>query len=145
MPLHPAIVILPICLGLGLLALDGYGLLSREATRRWSLVTHLGLLGAAIAASASGEAEVARIPIDEQLRPVITAHETWGTRVSFLVGAALALRVLTWRRASAWRRWALAACSLVLAGGLLYTAHLGGRAVFEHGAGVQVSGPAQGM
>lgn len=100
------------------------------------LALHVLLAGACLAAALTGQAEGGRIPVDEQARPLLASHDAWATRLSFAAGGLLLLRLGLWRRRERPLAVALAVASLLLALGLLGTARLGGRLVFEHGAGV---------
>ena len=106
---------------------------SLKAAGFWSLVG--GVLGAVLAV-ASGLIAEDRIQHSEAGHQIMEVHETWAISVS--IGFVV---LAVWRL---WRRGVLPgperAIYLVLASlgalAILYTAHLGGTMVFEHGAGV---------
>ena len=106
---------------------------SLKAAGFWTLIG--GVLGS-ILAVASGLIAEDRIAHSEVVHQIMERHETWAISVSI----AFAL-LAVWRL---WRRGALPRAErpvyLILASvgalAILYTAHLGGTMVYQHGAGV---------
>lgn len=135
MPLHPTLVVAPLVLAWLLVAAD-ISRLRGACGQAVPLALHVLMVVACIGASLSGEAEAGRVPVDDGVRPHLRAHDAWATRISFATGGALLLRLGLWRHQGRRALAGLGLVSLLLALGILGTARLGGRLVFEHGVGV---------
>ncbi len=142
LPLHPAVVHLPIGLAVAwplacavlLLALARGWL----PARAWWGAVGLGALLAAgaLAAVETGEDEH-EVVEDVVSHDLVEEHEEWGERVLWAAAAGLLLSLAGVRssgRGVRAARWATLAVSLLVLGGILQTGHLGGRLVYVHGA-----------
>lgn len=150
LPLHPAIVHLPLGLAfiLPVLALGFTWALWKGAVQRrtWAAVVALQalLLGAGLLAMNTGEREEDRV---ERVVPgaALKEHETraeqfvWGTGATLLL-AALVLVCRNPRTARA-LTVATVAGTVIVAAAAIRVGHAGGRLVYEHNAGAAYSAP----
>ncbi len=132
--LHPAVVHFPIALGVvGALAAL-LSLLIRKEWFRWfaPILLSLALLGA-VAAYFSGQSGEDRAEALKVPREAIAAHEESSL---YVLGFLALATLLTWATQARRRsEWLSALFAVAAAVAILYTAHLGGRLVFIHGAG----------
>lgn len=147
LPLHPAIVHIPIGLAvvlplvaLGVALALGRGALPRSA---WTLVVGLQalLLASAFAALLSGEreGEQAEATVSESL---VEHHEEAGEAMTWVGGAVLAiagLALVLKERPARWLRLATVVGTVVVLVMAFQTGHSGGELVFVHGANVKAA------
>ena len=132
--IHPITVHFPIALLTAAFLVETLALLFHRP--EWSRVSlwclGLGVLGAAAAVLAGRQAmETAKHSFE--IHQVMELHEYIGYGV--LAGS---VAILGWRylsRGSRGRQWAGWGLLAVLCGGMAYSAHLGGRLVYEYGVG----------
>jgi uncharacterized membrane protein len=153
LPLHPAIVHLPLGLAFLMPALAigfGWALWKRRVRpRAWVSIIALQavLLGAGLVAMNTGEREEDRV---ERVVPKAALHQheelaeqfVWATGATLLV----ATLVLVVRKPEISRALAAATVvgTLVVAASAVRVGHAGGRLVYEHNAGAAYSTPTQG-
>ncbi len=132
--LHPAVVHFPIALGVVGAFFAVVYLFLRKEWLRWfaPVLLSIALLGA-VGAYFSGQnaedrAEALRVPEN-----AIHQHEESSLYGLGLIGLATLLSWATHARRRG--EWLAAIVAVVAAGAILYTAHLGGKLVFIHGAG----------
>ncbi len=134
--LHPLVVHFPVALLLAAFLIETLALLfKRPAWHRvslWNLC--LGVLGAAVAV-VTGRQAMTVAKHSFQIYQVMTLHENLGYGV-----AALVLLVASWRLAARdqlkrWARWVTWALLAAASGMMVFSAHLGGRMVYEFGVG----------
>jgi len=144
-PFHPQIVHTPIVM---LIFSAFFAILGRLMDRDWLrkasvIMLVFGFLGAFLAVQSGKPAH--RVPEHEQGVPekAIDDHEMVGERVMWLSGAAVVALGLASRlkggAASALGTIAFL-LQLLAAGGVGFTAYLGGKLVYDHGANVHVDG-----
>jgi hypothetical protein len=152
LPLHPAIVHLPIALAL-LMPLFAAGVAwalwtGRVGPRAWMVVVVLQalLLGSALVAIKTGGAEEDRVERVVQ-ESVLHQHEELAEQFAWATGATLGLAalVLALRPSVASRATSMAvvAATLVVAGLGLRVGHAGGELVYVHGAASAYTSPGQ--
>lgn len=152
LPLHPAIVHLPLGLAfvIPLLAIAFAWALwrGRITPRTWTTIVALQavLLGAGIVAMNTGEREEDRV---ERVVPgvALEQHERLAEQFVWAAGLTLLLSgpVLVFRNRTVVRTLSIAtvAGTLVVAASAIRVGHAGGRLVYEHNAGAAYSAPAQ--
>jgi uncharacterized membrane protein len=142
---HPQIVHTPIVL---LISSAFFALLGRLTDRDWVkkmsvVMLVFGFLGAFLAVQSGKPAH--RVPEHQQGVPeqAIDTHEMLGERTMYLSGLAL-LALFVASRLKGGIASVVSGLGLILqllaAGAVGYTAHLGGKLVYEHGANVKVDG-----
>ena len=148
LPLHPAIVHLPLGLAFIMPALAiGFGWAlwkGRIRPRAWMAIVALQavLLGAGLVAMNTGEREEHRV---EAAVPeaALEQHEAYAAQFVWAIGATLVLAtlVLAFRGGAAARALTLAtvAGTVVVAASAVRVGHAGGRLVYEHNAGAAYS------
>ena len=154
LPLHPAIVHLPLGLAfiIPVLALGFAWALwkGRVRSRAWVSVVALQalLLGAGLVAMNTGEREEERV---ERVVPdaALEQHEEYAEQFVWATGATLLLAglVLAFRNRAVARGRALAtvAGTLVVMGAAIRVGHAGGRLVYVHNAGAAYASNAQSL
>lgn len=153
LPLHPAIVHLPLALAFVMPALAiGFGWAlwkGRIRPRGWAAIVALQavLLGGGLIAMNTGEREEARV---ERVVPEVALeqHEELAEQFVWATGGTLLLAglVLMFRQPAITRGLSIAtvAGTLVVAASAIRVGHAGGRLVYEHNAGAAYAVPAQG-
>ena len=153
LPLHPAIVHLPLGLAfvMPVLAIGFAWALwkGRARTRAWAAIVALQtlLLGAGAVAMNTGEREEHRV---ERVVPeaALEQHEEFAGQFVWATGGTwlLAGLVLVFRKAAFARTLALVTVvgTLVVAASAVRVGHAGGRLVYEHNAAAAYSRPGQG-
>ena len=153
LPLHPAIVHLPLGLAfvMPLLAIGFAWALwtNRARPRSWAAIVALQamLLGAGVVAMNTGEREEDRV---EAVVPdaAIEQHEALAEQFVWATGATLVLAalVLGFRKPVAARALAAAtvAGTIVVTASAVRVGHAGGQLVYKHNAGAAYSAPGQG-
>jgi uncharacterized membrane protein len=134
--IHPLFVHFPIALLLTAAGLDVLAVLLRRSAIHqialWNLA--LGSLAAGVAVwTGLQAAEIAKHGFE--IHKVMEKHEQLGIAAAVLAGVAALARILLRHRTYGWVRGASLAIMLGLAGLVIYTAHLGGRLVYEFGVG----------
>lgn len=152
LPLHPAIVHLPLGLAFLIPALSiGFAWAlwtGRVRPGAWVAIVALQavLLGAGLVAMNTGEREEARV---EVLVPeaAIEQHEAYAEQFVWATGGTLLLAtlVLVFRRPAAARALTVVtvAGTLIVAASAIRVGHAGGRLVYEHNAGAAYSATAR--
>ncbi|HEX9779878.1 MAG TPA: DUF2231 domain-containing protein [bacterium] len=133
---HPLIVHFPIALLLSAALLDMLATAVRKPSWHRVALWNLGVgtLGASAAVwSGLRAAEVAKHSFE--IHQVMERHQTLGIATLVLAAVLAAARLIVRDRLPAWWRAFALLAVLALAGTLGYTAHLGGRLVYEFGVG----------
>ncbi len=135
-PIHPLVVHFPIALILSALLVDTLAMVFRKPhwhqASLWNL--GLGVLGAAVAVR-TGEAAEETVERVKGLHQVLERHEQFGTWALWLGVVLVAWRLLRRDRMGPWLRGLTVAVTAVLAAFVSVGGYLGGRMVYEFGAG----------
>ncbi|MBI3333214.1 MAG: DUF2231 domain-containing protein [Candidatus Omnitrophica bacterium] len=134
--LHPAVVHLPIGLIVAALLIETLALfLNRPQWRRISLWNlSLGAIGAA-AAVLTGRQAMAAAKHSLEIHRVMELHEKLGYGILALLLILAGWRLAARDRLSPWARWTAWGLLAAACGVIAFSAHLGGRMVYEFGVG----------
>ncbi|MEL6594040.1 MAG: DUF2231 domain-containing protein, partial [Bacteroidota bacterium] len=134
---HPATVHFPIALLV--LSLGCYGVyLFREEKfyQRGAFGLHLiGVVGMAVAVLTGNQAQ-GDLSDEVVLQELVQQHQISGFVLLWLFGMLLIWRYLRLKRMARWEQWLFLGLFAAANGLMFYSAHLGGKMVYEHGAGV---------
>ena len=133
---HPIVVHFPIALLLSALVIETLALLFKNPfLHRVSLCNlGLGFLGAA-AAVFTGRLAMAVAKHSYEIHQVMELHEHLGYVVCGLAASVFTGRILLQDRLTAAQRWCAFFLLFLACGLMVFSAHLGGRLVYEYGVG----------
>lgn len=138
MPLHPGLVHLPIALAIVLPGVALVALIRGWPPARWKWLTLLQIvLGISLyAAMAAGESDAEVLRKTALPAAPLLEHETWGQRALVLSLLALLPAAVASRpgRHQSLGRFGLLALQIMATASVIWTAHLGGTLVYQHGA-----------